>query len=172
MLVSKRLYAKLIEKNQLDELYQIYKSNKEYLQFTEGTSDGVGVYTKEQMLRDFQLAELMGRKTLGIFLRDNMKIVGVMDYMEKAQDDKPWIGLIMIHGEYQRNGYGSEFLKALLQWGQSEGWQEIRISVIENNYASLNFLKKAGFKPFSTKEKRTPAGNKKIIYLKFLLSAW
>lgn len=73
MFGSKRLYASLIKEDDLEELYEIYISNKDYLQLTEGISDGIGVYTKEQMLWDFQVAEWMGRKTLGIYIRDNMK---------------------------------------------------------------------------------------------------
>jgi hypothetical protein len=67
MFGSKRLYASLIKEDDLEELYQIYISNKDYPQLTEGISDGIGVYTKEQV------AEWMGRKTLGIYMRDNMK---------------------------------------------------------------------------------------------------
>ncbi|MED3645196.1 GNAT family N-acetyltransferase [Caldifermentibacillus hisashii] len=124
MFGSKRLYASLIKEDDLEELYQIYISNKDYLQLTEGISDGIGVYTKEQV------AEWMGRKTLGIYMRDNMKLIGVLEYMERAVDGNPWIGLIMIHNQYQSQGYGSEFLKSFLCWAQHQGWNEIRAVVI------------------------------------------
>lgn len=167
MFVTQRLQVAHMEETHVQALYQVYQSNKDYLQLTEGTGDGVGVYTEEQMLRDFQLAEWMGRKTLGIFLRERMKLIGVLEYMEQAEDGRPWIGLIMIHGRDQRCGFGSEALSAFLRRAQDRGWHEIRAAVMEENHAALKFLDHLRFERYAVKQKRTPSGIKQFICLQY-----
>ncbi|MCB7068498.1 GNAT family N-acetyltransferase [Caldibacillus sp. 210928-DFI.2.22] len=88
--------------------------------------------------------------------------------MERAVDGNPWIGLIMIHNQYQSQGYGSEFLKSFLCWAQHQGWNEIRAAFI--NDRALKFLNDFGFNRYAVKEKRMPSGEKNLTYLQILLN--
>ncbi|MDN4593013.1 hypothetical protein [Polycladomyces subterraneus] len=57
MFATERLTVPPIDEDHLDDLYAVYISSPDYLRLTEGTSDGVDVCSKEQMLRDLQVAE-------------------------------------------------------------------------------------------------------------------
>src|SRR5690606_40241355 len=76
MFATERLTVAPIEEEHLDDLFAVYVSNPDYLRLTEGTADGVGVYSKEQMLRDLQVAEWTGRTPLGVFLREGRQLIG------------------------------------------------------------------------------------------------
>ncbi|BCU83325.1 hypothetical protein JIR001_31080 [Polycladomyces abyssicola] len=79
MFETQRLTVAPIEDEHLNELYLVYLSNPDYLCLTEGTPDGVGVYTRDQMLRDLQVAEWTGRIPLGVFRREDRKLIGILD---------------------------------------------------------------------------------------------
>jgi RimJ/RimL family protein N-acetyltransferase len=167
MFSTERLAVSPIREEHFDDLYAVYLSNPDYLRMTEGTDDGVGVYTKEQMLRDLQVAEWTGRTPLGVFLRAERKLIGVLEYWEQADTDgKPWVGLLMIHRDHQRKGYGAEVAKAFLRFAEECGWPEVRLGVLKDNESALAFWSSLGFEPFDIREKRLPAGLKKVICMR------
>lgn len=168
MFSTNRLHIKPIEAIHVDCLYQVYMSNPDYVNLAEGTNDGIGTYTKEQMLRDLHIAELTGRKVIGIFKKEDQNLIGFLEYWEKADvDQMPWLGLVIIHKKYQRKGYGTEVTKAFLQWATSAGWPEVRIAVVEDLKDVLSFWQSLGFQPFAKQEKRFPSGMKQLVCMKY-----
>lgn len=172
MFATERLMVARIDEDHLDDLYAVHVSNPDYLRLTEGTSDEVGVYSKDQMLRDLQVAEWTGRTPLGVFLREGHKLIGFLEYWEQAETDgKPWLGLLMIHRDYQRRGFGSEITKGFLRWAESRGWPEVRIGVLEENEKALAFWRSLGFEPYAVKEKRMPSGLKSVVCMRYSISS-
>jgi len=168
MFATERLTVAPIEEEHLDDLFAVYVSNPDYLRLTEGTADGVGVYSKEQMLRDLQVAEWTGRTPLGVFLREGRQLIGFLEYWERADTDgKPWLGLLMIHRDYQRRGFGSEIATGFLDWAKFRGWPEVRIGVLEENKKALAFWRSLGFEPYASKEKRMVSGLKNVVCMRY-----
>ncbi|MDN4592834.1 GNAT family N-acetyltransferase [Polycladomyces subterraneus] len=168
MFETQRLTVARIEDEHLDDLYHVYLSNSDYLRITEGTPDGVGVYTRDQMLRDLQVAEWTGRTSLGVFRREDRKLIGVLEYWERSDTDgMPWLGLLMIHRDCQRRGFGRESAEGFLQWVVARGWPEVRLGVVEENVDALPFWRALGFREYERKEKRFPSGVKQVICLRY-----
>ena len=168
MFTTERLTIGPIEEDHLDDLYAVYVSNPDFLQLTEGTTYGVGVYSKEQMLRDLHVAEWTGRTPCGVFLREKHELIGFLEYWERAETDKkPWLGLLMIHRDYQRRGFGLEIVKGFLRWTEFLGWAEVRIGILEQNEKSLFFWRSLGFEPYEVKEKRMPSGLKNVVCMRY-----
>jgi RimJ/RimL family protein N-acetyltransferase len=169
MFETERLTVAPIEVKHLDDLYLVYSSNPDYLWITEGIADGVGVYTRDQMLRDLQVAEWTGRTPLGVFRREDRKLIGILEYWERSDTDgMPWLGLLMIHRDCQRRGFGRESAEGFLQWAVSQGWPEVRLGVVEENRDALPFWRALGFREYETKEKRFPSGMKQVICMRYV----
>jgi RimJ/RimL family protein N-acetyltransferase len=165
---TQRLTVAPIEDEHLNELYLVYLSNPDYLRLTEGTPDGVGVYTRDQMLRDLQVAEWTGRIPLGVFRREDRKLIGILEYWERSDTDgMPWLGLLMIHRDFQRRGFGRESAGGFLQWAATQGWPEVRLGVVKENRDALSFWRALGFREYERKEKRLPSGVKQIICMRY-----
>ncbi|AKM17832.1 GNAT family N-acetyltransferase [Geobacillus stearothermophilus] len=168
MFETDRLLIKPIESIHVNALYEIYMSNPDYVNLTEGTTDGEGSYTKEQMLRDLHIAELTGRQVMGIFKKMDQEMIGFLEYWEKADvDQMPWLGLLIIHKKYQGKGYGTEVTKGFLQWATSVGWPEVRIAVVKDLKDVVSFWQSFGFLPFAEKDKRFPSGMKQLVCMKY-----
>jgi GNAT superfamily N-acetyltransferase len=109
---------------------------------------------------------------LGVFLREGHERIGFLEYWERAETDgKPWVGLLMIHRDYQRQGFGSEIAKGFLRWAESRGWPEVRVGVLEENKEALAFCRSLGFEPYAVKEKRMPSGLKNVVFMRYLISS-
>ena len=47
--------------------------------------------------------------TTSVFIKLDDTYIGVMDYlMENPKDQCPWLGLLMIHADYQGFGFGTQ----------------------------------------------------------------
>ena len=77
------------------------------------------------------------------------------------------LGLLMIHRDYQRQGYGREIAEEFLHWAESRNWPEIRIGVLEENTGALAFWRSLGFEQYDVKEKRMPGGIKNVICMRY-----
>jgi len=168
MFETERLTVAPIGDGYLNDLYLVYLSNPDYLHITEGITDGVGVYTRDQMLRDLQVAEWTGRTPLGVIRREDRKLIGILEYWERSDTDgMPWLGLLMIRRDCQRRGFGREAAKGFLRWAADRGWPEVRLGVVEDNRAALSFWRALGFREYETREKRFPAGVKQVICMRY-----
>lgn len=80
------------------------------------------------------------------FVVDSGQSVGVIDYlMENPSDKMPWLGLLMIHGDYQGQGYAVEALKKYESLMRKQGKETVRLGVIKKNDHALNFWTNRGF---------------------------
>ncbi|MCM3692545.1 GNAT family N-acetyltransferase [Neobacillus niacini] len=90
--------------------------------------------------------KLLNTDTTSVFIKLDDTYIGVMDYlMENPKDQCPWLGLLMIHGDYQGFGFGTQAY-ALYESDMNErGLARTRIGVIRENVKAKQFWESLGF---------------------------
>jgi RimJ/RimL family protein N-acetyltransferase len=123
----------------------VFHSNPQYLEWTGETG-----YDLETLRADWQSAqETQGRHMLAMRDRESGAIVGVLEYLEvNSNDGHPWIGLIMLSAERQREGLAAEALEAVCNRITLNWASPIRLAVIEDNHAGLALAVSLGFQPY------------------------
>jgi GNAT superfamily N-acetyltransferase len=90
--------------------------------------------------------ELLNPDTTSVFIKLDDTYIGVMDYlMENPKDQCPWMGLLMIHGDYQGFGFGTQAYALYESDMRERGLVRTRIGVIRENVKSKQFWESLGF---------------------------
>jgi GNAT superfamily N-acetyltransferase len=90
--------------------------------------------------------EFMNPKTTSVFIKLDDTYIGVMDYlMENPKDKCPWLGLLMIHGDYQGFGFGTQAYALFESEMRERGLERIRIGVLKENVKGVQFWETLGF---------------------------
>jgi RimJ/RimL family protein N-acetyltransferase len=146
-LETERLVLEPAHDDDMPELLEVYTSNPAYLAMTEGSAGEPGHYDLGMLERDVAVARMTpGRQVLVLRLRDEGGIVGVLDWVdESSSDGYPWIGLVLVHAERQREGLASEAVEALLAELARNGVQAIRAGVLPGNDAGARLTAALGF---------------------------
>ncbi len=118
----------------------------------EGSAGERGRYDLGMLERDVALARMTpGRAMAGIFLRHSGEPVGVLDWMdENPSDGMPWVGLLMIRADRQRQGLATEAFERLAVLLRDRGARVVRAGVMERNAAGRELAGRLGFEPVST----------------------
>ncbi|MFN7250123.1 MAG: GNAT family N-acetyltransferase [Anaerobacillus sp.] len=108
---------------------EIINSNPEY---------NLRGYNKELRSSEELRLELLNDNTISAFIKLDDTYIGIIDYLtNNPKDNYPWLGLILIHRDYQGYGFGSlaytlfetEYLKS----------DVIRIGVLKENVNARSF---------------------------------
>lgn len=152
---TERLLIRRLRDRDLRAAYEIYTSNPTYLELTEGSRGEPGYYDMEMFKRDYIVAQLSEDRHMdGIFLKSG-EPVGLLDWITKnPSDGKPWIGLVMVLAERQREGIGSEAMEGLAQTLRAQGSKSVRAGVIERNVIGRAFAERNGFRHIATRATR------------------
>lgn len=166
-----RLDVRGVEEADIDALLAVYLSNPQVIAVTEGSAGEPGHYDREMLERDLWMSELdEARHTAGIFLRDDASCVGVIDWLDlNPDDDSPWIGLVMIHGEHQRRGYGREAVVGLLEMGREQGWTRVRAAAIADDAATRGLYEAVGMRAIDRRSHAFAAGERSVVALELQL---
>ena len=167
---SRRLSIRELSADDLAGTLPIYISNQDYLQITEGSEGEVGPYDLERWQRDWQIAQFMpGRHILCCTLRESQEPIGILDYLaENDADGKPWLGLIIIHASFQRQGLGSEaFTHLIKHLHQQHALPLLRATLAQQNTKGKAFLQCVGFQPRGTIAKQLPSGMQELLLYEF-----
>jgi GNAT superfamily N-acetyltransferase len=90
--------------------------------------------------------ELLNPDTTSVFIKLDDTYIGVMDYlMENPKDQCPWLGLLMIHGDYQGFGFGTQAYALYERDMRERGLSQTRIGVIRENVKAKQFWESLGF---------------------------
>jgi GNAT superfamily N-acetyltransferase len=74
--------------------------------------------------------------------------VGVVAWIAPHPRDRcPWIGCIVLHSDYQRQGLGSEDLRAVEQLLAAEGWEHVLTSPLLTQQWAQAFFGSLGYTP-------------------------
>jgi RimJ/RimL family protein N-acetyltransferase len=166
-----RLVAAEVCEEDISELLDVYLSNPDYLELTEGSGGVAGAYDRGMLERDLAMSELTpGRHTAVLRLRDGGACVGVMDWVdENPNDGTPWLGLIMIHADHQRRELGTEAIAGLTDHGRRAGWTRLREGVIMGNEAGMALAVAAGMREIERKPHRIAAGECELAVMELAL---
>lgn len=86
-----------------------------------------------------------------IFL-DN-KYTGIIDFLKNNPNDNcPWIGLLMIHGEYHYTGYGRLAYNLFEEKLKQQSCNKVRIGILQENIIAKKFWTSLGFKFYEYKQ--------------------
>jgi len=171
-LVSIRLQIREVTANDLPTLLLVYTSNPEFVRQNEGSEGEIGRYDLARWQRDWHILQMMpGSHRLGCYLKVDNTPVGLIDFLEENQDDgKPWIGTLIIHKNFQRQGLGTEAFQCFINhFRQHTAWNVLRAGVKEQNSAGLAFLKHLGFQVVCEKTDRFAGGMQTFFVMQFTL---
>ncbi|WP_238651442.1 GNAT family N-acetyltransferase [Paenibacillus piscarius] len=88
----------------------------------------------------------MGEKML--YIRSHDRIAGLITYLpDYSADHYPWIGLLVIHRQYSRQGIGIAAIHELEQMFRTQGLGAVRLAVQLENKAGEAFWTRNGFTP-------------------------
>ena len=146
---SERLRIHEAEPEDLPGLLPVYLSNPEFVAMNEGSRGEQGYYDLAMFQRDWQIQRMLpGGHVLGIYLKQTGEAVGQANYLEENPDDgMPWLGLLMIAREHQRQGFGTEAFQRLAAFfRETYGWPVLRLGVLKQNAPASAFWEHSGFR--------------------------
>ena len=98
--------------------------------------------------------------------RETGATVGVLEYLENNPNDgHPWIGLIMIDAERQREGLAAEAMEAVFDRIGLNWASPIRLGVIDDNEAGLALAISLGFQPYGEAVQALGGGERRLVLL-------
>ncbi len=171
MYATERLAVRGVEEADIDGLLAVYLSNPEVIALTEGSAGQPGHYDRGMLERDLWMSELdEARHTAGLFLRDAGTCIGVIDWLEPhPDDDSPWIGLVMVHADHQRRGYGREAVLGLIAAGRDAGWTRLRAAAIAGDPATRGLYTAVGMREIGRRRQAFAAGERSVVVLELEL---
>ncbi len=165
-LKTPRLIIDEIAEDDFDPLVAAHHSNPDHLARTEGTAGVVGLYDRSKLGRDLAVAALdPARETLAVRTRAGARPIGMVDLLRKHPDNaRPWLGVVVIHADQQRRGYGGAVVEAVASWaGEELEATEIGAEVDEDDERGRAFLRAVGFDEVGRRWRRGPAGEVVVI---------
>jgi RimJ/RimL family protein N-acetyltransferase len=125
----------------LPALLPVYNSNPFFLKLAEGKPE----VTLEDLARDFEDRGREGAHHVLLRTRDGATVGVVQVLEENPNDGRAWLGLLVLHAEWQRRGLAREVVEALSRWLRDNGRDELRLGVLGKNarvvaaWAALGF---------------------------------
>jgi RimJ/RimL family protein N-acetyltransferase len=153
----------------IDALLDIFNSNPQWIA---ATDDFAGRTTHDRS--DVEMFLWQGTMSEGshcLEIRDGAqdKLVGVVAWLAPhPRDGCPWIGSIVLRADRQRQGLGSEVLRAVEQRLAAEGWDRVRASPLIAQPEAQAFLESLGYAPI---EERPDQDKRRCIVMEKRLIA-
>lgn len=78
--------------------------------------------------------------------KESGEVVGLTQYYTAwPSENQLWIGLLLLHPDCQKQGYGSELIETYIAEGRRQAYQQIGLGVALRNQPALKFWVKSGF---------------------------
>ncbi|WP_240927502.1 GNAT family N-acetyltransferase [Paenibacillus thiaminolyticus] len=117
------------------------------------------IMSREEVLDDIQQANRIGAQRM--LVKDDADYIGILEYLPMNPADQcTWLGLLVISGELQSQGYGAQAVQLFEEHMESQGICKYRIGVITKNTRAHLFWMRQGFKRIDSK---TNGNNKEIL---------
>ncbi|TDK58934.1 GNAT family N-acetyltransferase [Bacillus salipaludis] len=134
------MYFEEITQDTLYIALEIINSNPEYNQLENGNV----TRTIDDMEKEF-----LNSQSTSVFIKLDDTYIGIIDYLlENPKDQTPWLGLLIIHRDYQGYGFGVQAYEIYENEMLDRGLKCIRIGVIKDNHKAHSFWESLGFKYF------------------------
>ncbi|WP_083652342.1 GNAT family N-acetyltransferase [Bacillus sp. MRMR6] len=131
------MYFEEITKETLYIALEIVNSNHNYNVFENGI--------RTRTLSDIE-NEFSNPATTSVFIKLEDTYIGVLDYlMENPKDNCPWLGLIMIHVDYQGFGFGAHAYALYENEMRKRGVKNVRLGMLGENLKAAQFWNSLGF---------------------------
>jgi RimJ/RimL family protein N-acetyltransferase len=92
--------------------------------------------------------------------------VGVIEYLDvNPNDGHPWIGLIMVGSERQREGLAGEAMLAVCDHVHLNWASPMRIGVIDENQAGLGLAISLGFEKYGETVQDLGGGERRLVLM-------
>jgi RimJ/RimL family protein N-acetyltransferase len=144
------MYFEEVKKETLYIALEIINSNPEYNVFENGK--------EARILADME-EEFLNPNTISAFIKLDDTYIGVIDYMlENPHDHNLWLGLVMLHGDYQGYGFGAQAYAAYENEMLKRGKESVRIGVLKENTKAQHFWESLGFVYYITATARNGSG--------------
>ncbi|CAH8771125.1 GNAT family N-acetyltransferase [Paenibacillus dendritiformis] len=150
MLSFEKSSAKLVDVEEAiinsNPLFNLVSRNKE-------------IISREELLDDIQQAHRIGAQRM--LLKDDADYIGILEYLPMNPADQcTWLGLLVVSGDLQSQGYGGQAVQLFEELMDSQGIGKYRIGVVTKNTRAHLFWMRQGFKRIDTK---TNGNNKEIL---------
>jgi RimJ/RimL family protein N-acetyltransferase len=143
----------------VDGLLAVALSNPAFLATHEGSGGEPGAFDRSMLERDLAVADLDPQRHSLVLRRDDGEVVGWADVLdEHPRDGVPWIGLLEVRADVQRQGLGREAAKAVARWYGERGATAVRAGVDDGNEAAAAFWRSLGYRPVERRERPSPLG--------------
>ena len=84
--------------------------------------------------------EFLNELTESYLITIEDKYIGLIDFLRNhPKDNYPWLGLLMIHGDYHSRGYGKMSYLEFEEKLKYENFNTIRIGILEKNNKAIKF---------------------------------
>jgi RimJ/RimL family protein N-acetyltransferase len=172
-LTTPRLRLSVVQEADIDGLLAVALSNPEFLASHEGVDGLAGHYDQAMLERDLAIADMQpGRYPLAVRMRADDQVVGWAEVLEEHPEDRlPWIGLLEIRADRQRQGYGRESAEAMCAWAGERGARAVRLAVDLTDERAGSFWARLGFTEVARSERSSPAGKVVVRVLELALHA-
>lgn len=111
--------------------------------------------------------EFLNQNTESYLIILENKYIGIIDFLKNNPNDNcPWIGLLMIHGEYHSKGHGKVAYKLFEEKLKQQNFDNVRIGILEENTGAKKYWTSLGFKFYTNsqwKEKTIECFEKRLI---------
>lgn len=133
-----------VSKDLLEEVLDIYNTNAEYFKISSGKKPSIETIIEDK--NELPPSLKMEDKNYKLIKKDGLNI-GIVDYLEGyPAEDIVYIGLLMIHGDHHRQGYGRAFIDKFARDMKSKGYKILRLGVLKQNKKTFKFWTKMGFR--------------------------
>jgi len=129
-----------ITEEYIDVIVEITNSNQNYNLMENGSP----TRTKEELFKEYFQST---NQSETYFIKLDDTYIGLIDFLIlNPRDGFPWLGLLMIHGDYQGYGFGTNaFVLFEEQIKSRENIHALRLGVLINNHQAKEFWKSHGF---------------------------
>ena len=172
--VTERLVLTEATEDDVDGLLEVALSNPDFTGDHEGSQGEPGRFDRDMLERDLAVAWMDPARHPFVLRHkgDRGRVIGWADVLEEhPRDLVPWIGLLEIHKEQQRRGYGREAVAALLGWARERGALDLRIGVDDGNVSGLAFWRSVGFGDVEERERIGPGGPVRVKVMELRLDS-
>ena len=172
MLVARTVRLELYragEHTDIDALLEVFNSNPEWISATDDFAGRTSFDHSDVEMFLWQCTMGEGSHCLEIRDGDQDQLVGVLAWLAPhPRDGCPWIGSIVLRADRQRQGLGSEVLRAVEQRLAAEGWERVRASPLIAQPWAQAFLESLGYTPI---EERLDQDKRRCIVMEKWLIA-
>ncbi|MFF2449066.1 GNAT family N-acetyltransferase [Neobacillus sp. NPDC058068] len=106
---------------------------------------------KESRTLEEVKVELLNNKTKSLFIKLDDTYIGIVDYLLLNEKDQcPWLGLMIIHADYQGFGFGTQAYYKLEKELIDNGLSVLRVGILKENHHAQRFWSSLGFEYFKT----------------------